>query len=328
MPKRHYKKKHRESFITRAGNLVATLCLTACMLFGLRAYSAQNILKFVQLSDVHFSTLGQNTTFKLTGESPKLFDDAISQINDIQDLSFVMFTGDLIDKSFEKQLRVFMEHAKNINHKWYYSYGNHDTCVGGYLTPELFRSIVKEGNPDFEFVDKNYYSFEPQKGYKVIVLDTIIRDRITSNGEISKEQLNWLDNELKISQNKTVLIFMHIPIVEPFSSPNHRLNNSNEVREIIEKYKNPIGVFQGHYHASKIRQYGNVIYVSSPALVSYPDAFRIVTVTNHKNSVTFDIKTRDTRETNLQKAAKIMTFTPGLYEGENKDKNVTITIKK
>ena len=324
---RRYSKKQYKKNNSAIGNFFATAFLTAIMFFGLSAYSAQSSLKFVQLSDVHFSTLGHNTTFKLTGDSPKLFDDAISQINEMQNISFVMFTGDLIDKSFEKQLRAFMEHVKNLNQKWYYAYGNHDTCVGGYLTPELFRSIVKEGNPDFTF-DENYYSFEPQKGYKVIVLDSIIRDRITSNGEISEKQLNWLDNELKASQDKTVLIFTHVPLIEPFSSPNHRLNNSNAVREVIESYKNPIGVFQGHYHASKIRQIGNVLYVNSPALVSYPDAFRVVTVTNHKNSVTFDVKTKNTRETNLQKAAKIMTFTPGLYEGENKDRNFTVSIKK
>jgi 3',5'-cyclic AMP phosphodiesterase CpdA len=322
-----YKKKQKETFSAKVGNFFATIILSVIMFCGLSAYSAQNSLKFVQVSDVHFSTLGKNTTFKLTGESPKLFDDAIAQINEMQNVAFVMFTGDLIDKSFENQLTAFMEHVKNLKHKWYYAYGNHDTCVGGYLTPEVFRNIVKKGNPDFTF-DENYYSFEPQNGYKVIVLDTIIRDRITSNGVISEQQLKWLDEELNLSQDKTVLIFTHIPVIEPFSSPNHRLTNSNDVREIIEKYKNPIGVFQGHYHASKIRQFGNVLYVNSPALVSYPDAFRTVTVTNHKKSVTFDIRTVNTRETNLQKAAKIMTFTPKLYEGEAKDKNISVTIKK
>ena len=49
--------------------------------------------------------------------------------------------------------------------------------------------------------------------------------------------------------------------------------------------KNPIGVFQGHYHAAKITQHDNVLYVNSPALVSYPNAFRVVSVTNHKDKV-------------------------------------------
>jgi 3',5'-cyclic-AMP phosphodiesterase len=328
MQSKYIKKRVRKETIgMKIGNWTISIVLAAMMLCGLNAYSAQDSLKFVQLSDVHFSTLGQNTTFKLTGDSPKLFDDAIGQINEMENVSFVMFTGDLIDKPFEKQLRAFLEHAQNIKYPWYFAFGNHDTCVGGYLTSELYRNIVKNSNANYTS-DKNYYSFEPQKGYKVIVLDSIIRNRITANGEIQSEQLKWLDNELKASKDDIVLIFTHVPIVEPFSSPNHRMNNANDVRAVIEKYKNPIAVFQGHYHASKIRQFDNVIYVNSPALVSYPDAFRVVTVTNHKNSVTFDIRTRNTRELNLQKAAKIMTFSSNLYEGEAKDRNTVLTIKK
>src|SRR5574344_492595 len=293
------KRVRKETIGMKIGNWTISILLAAMMLCGLNAYSAQDSLKFVQLSDVHFSTLGQNTTFKLTGDSPKLFDDAIGQINEMENVSFVMFTGDLIDKPFEKQLRAFLEHAQNIKYPWYFAFGNHDTCVGGYLTSELYRNIVKNSNANYTS-DKNYYSFEPQKGYKVIVLDSIIRNRITANGEIQSEQLKWLDDELKASKDDIVLIFTHVPIV----------------------------VFQGHYHASKIRQFDNVIYVNSPALVSYPDAFRVVTVTNHKNSVTFDIRTRNTRELNLQKAAKIMTFSSNLYEGEAKDRNTVLTIKK
>lgn len=95
----------------------------------------------------------------------------------------------------------------------------------------------------------------PQKGYKVIVLDSIIRDHLTSNGRIDDEQLKWLDNELDNSKKDTVLIFMHVPIVEPFESVGHRLLNAAEVQEVIEKHKNPIAVFQGHYHAAMIRQH-------------------------------------------------------------------------
>ena len=45
------------------------------------------------------------------------------------------------------------------------------------------------------------------------------------------------------------------------------------MEEILNKYKNPIAVFQGHYHGAKITQRDNILYVSCPALVSYPNAF-------------------------------------------------------
>ena len=58
-------------------------------------------------------------------------------------------------------------------------------------------------------------------------------------------------NELDKSKNDTVLIFLHVPLIEPFASPNHKLRNASQVISLIESYKNPIGVFQGHYHANK-----------------------------------------------------------------------------
>ena len=324
MSKNRHKK---ESFLAKLANTIFTLILASVMVVGLQCYSAVSSLKFAQLSDVHFYTGEDNTTFKLRAESDTLLDDAISQVNQIPNINFVMFTGDQIDKSFEKELRAFLPHAQKLTAPWYITFGNHDTCIGGYLTPEVYLNMVNKANPKFEF-KKPYYSFSPQKGYKVIVLDSIIRDRLTSNGVISDIQLKWFEDELKSADKDTVLIFTHVPIIEPFESSSHQLLNANKVREIIEKQKNPIGVFQGHYHAAMIKQVDNVVYVSSPALVSYPNAFRVVTVTNHKNKVVFDIEMKETNLKNLQKLAKILVFTPKIYTGEAGDQNKVIEIKK
>lgn len=324
MKQKRYKKK--ESFFTKFMNGVVTLGLAGIMVYGLQCYSASD-LKFVQLSDVHFSDAGENTTFKMTGESPKLLEDAVNQINNMTDLNFVMLTGDQVNVPYEKQLKGFLSYADKIKTPWYFAFGNHDRCVGGYLTKKLYLDIVGAHNENFKF-DKPYYSFVPRKGYKVIVLDTIIEERVTSNGEISKTQLEWLDNELNESQKDVVLIFMHVPIVEPFPSNGHKLLNAGAVQGVIEKYKNPIGVFSGHYHAMKIRQNGNVLYVSSPALVSYPNAFRVVTVRNQRTKVVFDIQTRETNEKNVQRLAKLLVFGSTVYTGEEKDRNGVYEIKK
>ena len=300
------------------------------MLWGLQACSGTNTaagLKFAQLSDVHFLADGSNTTFKMTGESPRLLDDAISQINEYNDIDFVMFTGDLIDKSFEKELKAFLPHVEKLNAPWYFAFGNHDRCVGGYLNTLVYLDMVRNSNPDFKF-KKAYYSFAPKKNYKVIVLDNIITDEITSNGYIDEEQLKWLKKELDSSKNDTVLIFMHVPVIEPFASPNHKMRNGIVLKQLIESYKNPIGVFQGHYHAAKITQHDNVLYVNSPALVSYPNAFRVVSVTNHKDKVVFDFEWKETRETTIQKMAKILVFSGGIYAGEEKDQTGIYEIKK
>lgn len=324
-------KKHvttKESAMAVLKNWTVSIFLAGLMLLGLQCYStsAEN-LKFVQLSDVHYYTGSNNTTYKMIGESPKLLDDAIEQINTTPDVSFVMFTGDLIDKPFEKELSAFLPHTQKLNAPWYFAFGNHDTMMGGYLTPSVYMQLINKYNKNYKF-EKSYYSFIPQKGFKVIVLDTIIRDRLTPNGRLGDEQLKWLDNELKNSKKDIVLIFMHVPVVEPYVSPDHRLIDADKMENILAKYKNPIGIFQGHYHGAKITQKGNILYVSCPALVSYPNAFRIVTVTNYRNKVVFNIENKETGLKNIQKLAKLLVFGTSVYTGTENDQNAVITIKK
>ena len=233
----------------------------------------------------------------------------------------------MIDKPFEKELRAVLPHLENLNAPWYFAFGNHDRCIGGYLTTQVYMDMLKEANKNHTFKNA-YYSFEPKKNYKVIVLDDIITDRLTSNGYIDEHQLKWLKNELDKSKNDTVLIFMHVPIVEPFASPNHKLKNATQVMSLIESYKNPIGVFQGHYHATKVVQHDNVLYVATPALVSYPNAFRIVNVSNYKDKTTFELKWYETREKTIQKMAKLLVFSGAMYAGEPKDQSGVYEIKK
>lgn len=324
--RKNLKVRKKESMLSHAISGMFTIILAGLLVWGYECCSASD-LKFAQVSDVHFSTRNVNTTFKLTAESPRILDDVINQINETPDIDFVMFTGDLIDKSYEKELTAVLPHVEKLKYPWYFVFGNHDPCVGGYLTKKLYIDILRNHNKNFT-ATKPYYSFVPQKGYKVIGLDSIIDTRITSNGQIDAEQLKWLDEELKNSKKDIVLIFLHVPILEPFPSENHRLLNAGEVQSVIEKYDNPIAVFQGHYHANKITQRDNVLYVSSPSLVSYPNAFRIISIKNEKKRVIFDIQQRDTRLENVKTLAKMMVFSSKLYTGDAKDQNGVYEIKK
>lgn len=308
-------------------NWTISILLAGAMFLGLQCYSSTSSLRFAQLSDTHFYTGTDNTTYKMIGRSGELLDDAISQINETPNLSFVMFTGDLIDKPFEKELSAFLPHTEKINAPWYFAFGNHDTMVGGYLNPKLYMELVNKYNKNYKF-EKTYYSFVPQKGYKAIVLDSIIRDRLTSNGRLGDEQLAWLDNELAKSQKDTVLIFMHVPVLEPYVSPNHRLLDADKMEAVLGKYKNPIAVFQGHYHGAKITQKGNILYVSCPSMVTYPNAFRMITITNYRNKVVFDIQEKETRHKDIQKLAKLLIFASDFYTGGESDRNAVVTIKK
>ncbi len=323
------RRKKQSGFFDKLSNIILVFLFVVITTWGIQVTNAASSagLTFAHVSDVHYASNGTNNLYRLTKESPEILNDVLSQINATPNVDFVMFTGDQINTPYEKELRSFVKEANTLKYPWYATLGNHDTCVGGYLTKELYNSILKENNKNFKF-NKMYYSFTPKAGYKVIVLDSIIDDRITANGYIDEAQLKWLDKQLKSAKDSTILIFTHVPVIEPFESPNHKLLNSDELLAILGKYKNPMGIFTGHYHTTKIVQKDNMLFVSTPALVSYPNAFRMINVTNQKKKVVFDITFKETNLKNLQKKAKLMVFSSKLYYGESKDRTHTYEIER
>ena len=128
--------------------------------------------------------------------------------------------------------------------------------------------------------------------------------------------------------NQVPLIFLHHPLHEPFPSFHHRLINAQEFKNILDKYNMPIAVFSGHYHATKVYKEGHILHVSTPSLVTYPCAFRIVSVSNMKHQVVFNFDYRETNLKDVQKKAKLLTFSSETYKGEDSDRNGIVIIEK
>jgi len=184
---------------------------------------------------------------------------------------------------------------------------------------------MKEAN-NYIKADKSYYSFEPKKGYLVIVMDPVIDNRITANGYIDKQQLKWIDDQLDKNWNSRVIIVEHHPIVEPFESKGHKIINSDEYLKILNRHNNVIAVLSGHYHATKIKQIGHIVFVSTPSLVEYPNAFRIITVNKDNDKITFRFEFKETNLKDVQRLSKSLSSSPTLEAGEEKDRNTCITI--
>jgi len=126
----------------------------------------------------------------------------------------------------------------------------------------------------------------------------------------------------------TLIICTHVPIVEPFNSPSHELNNAYQVKRLIKSCGNPIIVLQGHYHGTMLRQENNILYISCPSLVTYPNAFRVININNGKNSTKVDVYLKETNLKDIQTRAKIRLMGTKLLYGEESDRNGSFELRR
>ena len=321
---KRYKHK-KESFFSKIINCVLTL-LIACAIGSQVCTAANNNLRVAQVSDAHFSSFEENTSYKFLKKSGELLDDVIFQINTSGPYDFVMFTGDLINKPKVSELEKFISHANNLIYPWYAIDGNHDISIDGPLTERKFLATLAEANDNMQ-QENIYYAFTPKKGFRVICLDSIIDYKLTSNGEISNEEYLWLTQELEKHAKDTVIVCSHVPIVEPFSSPNHKMQNEYEVRKLIKSHKNPVIVLQGHYHTTKIIKEDNMLVVACPSLVTYPNAFRVININSNKQRTLVDVYLKETNLKDIQSRSKLRLMGTERLYGEESDRNASFELK-
>jgi len=305
-----------------------------------------NTLDIVQISDVHFDTKTKSNSKRMLEFSRDFLNDAISKVYDLTEAELVVFSGDIVNHSDKNEFLKFLNIANKLCIPWYYAPGNHDIGILGGLskldvtTLWLKNSkLLDRKNLCFDNQNSYYpanhplfYSYTPKKNFLLLFLDGVIDNEITANGYFPKDELVWLENQLKNNLDKKVIIVQHFPVVEPFKSNSHVVRNADEYLKIIDKYSNVVAILSGHYHFAKITQRKNVLHISTPALVEYPNAFREIKITKMNTGTKFEIRLIETKtiETNLQYAQKISksrSKKTTLDNGQEYDRNAVIIIK-
>ena len=127
--------------------------------------------------------------------------------------------------------------------------GNHDQSVEvlkHYTSPGLTSKSVVFGSQDDEH-------------FKYVFLDT-------SKASVAEEQFQFLSNELRTE--KKILLFMHHPVLA-VNTPVDRLYplyGRERIVELLQRHKNEVVVFCGHYHVSDERVAGNITQLVTPAV--------------------------------------------------------------
>ncbi len=306
--------------------LLLSVFVVLALILSAEAFSFRNMtLDFIQISDTHI-TNRTDTSYKALGSSKELLADAIEQINQIKGLDFVLFTGDLVDFPTEENFYNYYKLLTKLQYPSLNTFGNHDLYTGEMDKSQILET-VKKYNPNYIFND-TYFAFSPKTDYRIIILDANIENERTSNGQLSEEQLRFLDNELSQNQDKVVVIAMHHASLEPFIAKEHSLLNANEFNEILLKYKNPIIVLSGHYHAAKIRHFGNLVFVSTPSMVTYPMAFRHIKITNYKDRVVYKFDFHQTNLSDVLEQNRQNVISYATLAGSERDRNLEFTYHK
>jgi 3',5'-cyclic AMP phosphodiesterase CpdA len=233
--------------------------------------SAENI-KFVQITDSHTDSESEY--------SIRALKSAIDDINNQQDIAFVVFTGDNIASPKEDSLRAFKNTIKKLNVPYYVALGNHDVYKSNGLSKVRYFEILSEGRFG-KFQKQPNYVFK-KNGFVFIVLDGAKEVIPGTVGYYRQDTLKWLDNTLTKYKKRNVIIFQHFPVEYPEGVENriktHKTYKVEEYQEILKKHDNVVAVMSGHFHLNSEYMKDGVYHVSTPSLITVPQAYKIVDI--------------------------------------------------
>lgn len=225
---------------------------------------------FAQVSDVHY-TYGDSYMSKY------LYFLSASIMKKNPD--FVVFLGDNVDKSREEDVISFMQSIYSIKSIPYYIvFGNNDAHRLSGLEKEVYLDIVTTFNKN-QKDGKKYYYFKPNSDFICVVLDATPDFAPSKHGEISDEQIQWLDNLLTKYPKKLFIIFHHCPLIPPRIEYQLSMLNTEKYESMLKKHSNVVLISSGHYHqAAETVDENGIRHISAPAFKDMPHSYQLIKV--------------------------------------------------
>lgn len=233
-------------------------------------------IKFIQITDSHFSTNAQEYTQRDVEHSKHYLEKTIADINTISGVDFVVFTGDNIDTANSSDLKAFLKIANTLKFPYYVVIGNHEVFKSQHFNKKDYMKIVNTYSKNCRTKSENYVFCK--KGVVFIVVDGAKETIPGPAGYYKRDTLKWFDKQLTKYKDSNVVVLQHFPIVEPYFNRTHSTYNIKDYESILNKHSNVIGIFSGHYHANGEKMVNGVYHVSTPALVENPHDYKIVEI--------------------------------------------------
>ena len=214
-------------------------------------------LRFVQITDVRYSKQDNSETLK----------KVIKDVNEQRDVSFVVFTGDNIQKTDEQDLKDFIAEAKKLKRPFYVIIGDKDVNKHKGLSKKDYQKILKKKLINCRTKDINY-TFE-KEGVVFFVVDGA-KDVIPgTNGYFKDDVVEWVDANLDLYPNKNIVILQHFPLIPPEENENYVTFKPQKYLEVLNKHSNVKAVISGHFGVNKEESVNGVAHITTAPAPSY-----------------------------------------------------------
>ncbi|MHC4182637.1 MAG: metallophosphoesterase family protein [Planctomycetota bacterium] len=266
-------------------------CTTASKKVKKTKVGEKTPIKFVHITDTHVTFTGKNGT-SLVEESFNIFRDVIDQVNEMDDIDFILFGGDNINNTDPgtKGFDEFMKVMSSVRIPYFVQFGNREPSPippGVALSKEQYAEKMKGHGLD---IGNYWWSVSPAPGLRILGLDTSIIDH--DNGEIPQTEIKWVREEVaKYPQDMIITLSHHLFLPTwgnkdiPKWKKKYLLQNHQEINTILESTPQVKMCLTGHHHISKIQTVKGLHYIASPATIQYPHAFRTITINKDEASL-------------------------------------------
>ncbi len=198
----------------------------------------------------------------MLGVSKELYSSAIEDINKFENIDFVLFSGDIVNSPKSKNFDDFIALSKKIKINWYSIIGNHEQHNKYELSQNLMDSLHTQRE-----------SFVIEKNDYVILMMNVAFVENQKEPVFSEKMLNILDRQLSLLNGKKVIIVQHFPVFKTEDVKKGDIVNSKDYLKILDKHSNVIAVLSGHYHFANNLVKDNIVFITAPALIEYPNAY-------------------------------------------------------
>lgn len=216
---------------------------------GNAAEMPKGSFNFVQISDSHigFNKEGINTDVAAT------LKEAIARISALPKRpDFILHTGDLTHLAAADEFDTLDQLLKSVKtQQIFYVPGEHDvTGDNGKLYLERFGKNTKGGG---------WHSFD-QNGVHFIGLVNVMDIQQSGLGSLGKEQLEWLEDDLKGRSAETpIVVFAHIPLWSVYPQWGWGTDDGAQALSCLKRFGS-VTVLNGHIHQTLKKVEGRVTF--------------------------------------------------------------------